>query len=221
MCVPWDVALPVRLPGSTLGLPSLLLKSSTDCVAPALPGRQQGTAGDGAGTSLRKARHGSATVPRRDNEMSELERGGRAGSPVGLTAPWWDFVWGTECTGGGVRCDQWVVGGETPISHLDQLLRSQRHPWICSILAGVPVPVGVPVSQGRPRPPPTWPKGRKGKAGAGLHEGSASPPHTGAPVRAAPCVGCGGDDCPQRHPHPNPRPAAVSLTGQKGPCRWD
>lgn len=63
VCVPWDVALPVRVLGSTLGSPSLLLKSSTDCVAPALPGRRQGRAGDGAGTSLRKARHGSATVP--------------------------------------------------------------------------------------------------------------------------------------------------------------
>lgn len=119
--------------------------------------------------------------------MSELERGGRAGSPVGLTAPWWDFVWGTEGAGGGVRCDQWVGGGETPISHLDQLLRSQRHPWICSILAGVPVPVGVPVSQGRPRPPlhlakrekrRSWGRPARGKRVSSSYRG----PRTSSPM---------------------------------------
>ena len=164
MCVPWDVALPVRLPGSTLGLPSLLLKSSTDCVAPALPGRQQGTAGDGAGTSLRKARHGSATVPRRDNEMSELERGGRAGSPVGLTAPWWDFVWGTECTGGGVRCDQWVVGGRDshqppgPAALESEAPLDLQHPGRC------PRAGGCSCESGQATPPPHLAKREKRKS---------------------------------------------------------
>lgn len=44
--------------------------------------------------------------------------------------------------------------GETPITHLDQLLESQGHHWIGSIWAGVPVWWWVsPVNQGRTRSP--------------------------------------------------------------------
>lgn len=192
----------VPRPGS--GVHPLCSSSAPQTVSPASPGRQQGRAGGGAGSSLQLPLCSVQGQGQPWSQTLERERGGRGGRPVGFTAPGWDFgMLKALAVGTGVTSGGWVedATGETPITHLDQQLESQRHHGIGSIWAGVPVlVVGLSCESGRDmlppfaRPPPPLldQKGEKEKLGKVCTEWGVSHPHSGAPVQAAPCVGCGG-----------------------------